>query len=101
MSRLRKALDRVLTSSTFRRPARTFVWAFLGIAVPGALGWLNDLTAWASSEGQAPFPPARSLAFLGVAAVSAGSVALVNALGVWLENRTGRAFLRQPPAGRR
>lgn len=87
---------RVTRSSTFRLPARTFLWAFLGIAIPGALGWLNDLTAWASSEGQTPFPDARSLAFLGVAAISAGSVALVNALAVWVENRTGVGILRRP-----
>lgn len=88
--------ERVLRSSTFRLPARTFLWAFLGIAIPGALGWLNDLTEWARSEGQAPFPDARSLAFLGVAGISAGSIALVNAVAVWLENRAGRGILRHP-----
>ena len=31
------------------------------------LGWLNGLTEWANSNGQAPFPDARSLAFVGVA----------------------------------
>lgn len=88
---------RVVESDVFRLPARTFLWAFLGIALPGVLGWLNDLTSWAQSEGQAPFPDARSLAFVGVAAITAGSVALVNALAVWVENRTGRGLLRRPP----
>jgi hypothetical protein len=29
-----------------------------------------------------------------VAAISAGSIAVINALGIWLENATGRAVLR-------
>lgn len=77
-----------------RRVIRTFLYAFLGIAIPGALGWLNSLTAWANSQGQTPFPDAGSLAFLGIAAISAGSVAVVNAVGIWLENLSGKAVLR-------
>lgn len=77
-----------------RRVLRTFLYAFLGLAVPGVFGWLNDLTAWATSNGQAAFPDARNLGFLAVAAISAGSVALINGLGIWLENSMGRAILR-------
>jgi hypothetical protein len=76
------------------RVLRTFVYAFLGLAIPGLLGWLHDLTEWANSQGQSPFPDAHSLAFIGVAAISAGSIAVINALGIWLENATGRAVLR-------
>lgn len=89
-------LRRLVASDTFRLPARTFLWAFLGVALPGALGWLHGLTEWANSQGQAPFPDARSLAFLGVSAITAGSVALVNLIVVLIENRAGRGLLRTP-----
>lgn len=79
------------TRKDAQRVARTFAYAFLGVLVPGALGWLHGLTEWAQSEGQAAFPDAMSLAYLGVSAIVAGSVALVNGLGIWLENVTGKA----------
>ena len=91
------ALRRLVASSVFRRTVRTFLYAFAGIALPGLLGWLNDLTEWARAEGQAPFPDARSLAFLGVAAITAGFIAVINGLGILVENATGKAILRTPP----
>lgn len=76
-------------SDAVKRVARTFVYAFLGILVPGLLGWLGDLTDWARANGQAPLPDAHSLAYLGVAAIGAGFVAVLNALGIVVENATG------------
>lgn len=88
-------IRRLWESDGFRRVLRTFLFAFGGIALPGLLGWLNALTEWANAQGQAPFPDARSLAFLGVAAVAAGFIAVLNALWVLVEDYTGRGVLRE------
>lgn len=80
-----------------RRVIRTFLFAFLGIALPGAFGWLNALTEWARAEGQTPFPDARSLAFIGVSAIVAGSIALLNLVWVWVEDASGKGLLRAVP----
>ena len=89
---------RLWASDGFRRVVRTYLFAFLGTALPGLLGWLNDLTKWAADQGQTPLPDARSLAYLGVAAISAGFIALINGLWVAGEDATGKGFLRQVPA---
>lgn len=89
-----------MTRDSARRVIRTFLVAFLGVALPGAFGWLNALTEWARNNGQTPFPDARSLAFLGVAAIVAGVIALLNLLLVWVEDATGKGILRDPSAGR-
>lgn len=86
-----------MSRDSLRRVVRTFLIAFLGIAIPGALSWLHDLTEWANGQGQTPFPDARSLAFLAVAAICAGFIALLNLLVVWVEDSTGRGFLRAVP----
>lgn len=83
-----------LASDSAKRVYRTFVIAFVGVSVPGLFGWLNGLTEWARSEGQAPFPDAHSLAFLGVSAIVAGCVAVVNLLVVGLEDATGKRVMR-------
>lgn len=88
------AWEKLRTAPWFRRSVRTFGIAFLGLAIPGALGWLNDLTAWSSSHGQTPFPDAHSLAYLGTSAITAGVIAVLNALVVKGEDVTGHAFLR-------
>lgn len=87
-----------MTRDSGRRVLRTFVIAFLGVLLPGAFSWLNALTEWARNEGQTPFPDARSLAFVGVAAIVAGFIALLNLLVVWVEDVTGRGILRNVPA---
>ena len=79
------------------RALRTFVIAFLAVLIPGLFGWLNDLTAWAKSDGQAPFPDSHSVAYLGISAILAGVIALVNLAWVWVENVTGKGLLRTPP----
>lgn len=84
----------------FRRSVRTFLQSFLALLVPGALGWLNDLTQWSQSHGQRPFPHAHSLAYLGVTAITSAVIAVVTALWTKTEDLTGHALLRQvdPPS---
>lgn len=86
-----------MTRDGLKRVTRTFLIAFLGLFLPGLFGWLNALTEWARAEGQQPFPDARSLAFLGVAAIVAGVIALLNFVVIWLEDATGHGLLRTPP----
>lgn len=88
------ALAWLSTHPGVRRVLRTFVYAFLGLLIPGLLGFLGEVTEWANAAGATPFPDAWSLAYVGVSAIAAGTVAVVNALGIWLENATGRTFLR-------
>lgn len=87
-----------MTRDSIRRAIRTFFQTSLALLVPGLLGWLNGLTEWARAEGQAPFPDARSLAYLGIVAIIAGAVAVVNLLWNVVEDAAGRGFLRTPPA---
>lgn len=86
-----------MTRDSLRRAIRTFVIATLALFVPGLLGWLNDLTEWARGEGSTPFPDAHGLAYLGVAAITGGVIALVNLLWNWIEDASGKGFLRAVP----
>lgn len=85
-----------MSGDAVRRAVRTFVIAFFGLFIPGALGFLNDVTAWATSGGQRPFPDMHSVAFLGVAALAAGLIAIFNLLWNWIEDMTGKGLLRTP-----
>lgn len=87
-----------MTSDAVRRAIRTFVITTLALFVPGLLGWLNELTQWASSEGQRPFPDGQGLAYLGVSAIVAGVVAVINLAWNVVEDATGKGLLRD--AGR-
>lgn len=84
-----------ITSSSVKRAVRTFVVAALALFVPGLLGWLNALTEWARNEGSTPFPDAYGLAYLGVSAITAGVIALVQLLWNYVEDVTGHGFLRE------
>lgn len=88
-------LTAYLTGPDFRdaliRSARTFGYAFAAVLVPGLFGWLHAVTEWAQAQGQVPFPDATSLAYVGVSAVVAGAIAVVNLLGIVVEDATGRA----------
>lgn len=86
-----------MTRDSVRRALRTFVITTLALFIPGLLGWLNDLTAWASSEGQRPFPDGHGLVYLGVSAITAGVVALVNLAWNVVEDATGKGLLRTVP----
>lgn len=94
---MRAAWARLRTAPWFRRSVRTFLQTYLALVVPGALGWLNDLTEWSNSHGQRPFPDAHSLAYLGVTAITAGVVAVVTGLWTKTEDVTGHALLRTLP----
>lgn len=92
----------MISRDSLKRAGRTFLQTALALLVPGLLGWLNGLTEWARAEGQAPFPDARSLAYLGIVAIVAGAVAVVTLLWNSIEDATGHAVLRSvPPAQHR
>lgn len=71
-------LKALLKHPLAKRAMRVYLVAFGAIFVPGVIGWLNLVTQWSRSQGQAPFPNAHSLAFIGVTAIVAGCVALCN-----------------------
>lgn len=89
-------MGKLITRDAVNRAVRTFVIAFLGIAVPGLLGFLNDVTAWAAANGQSSFPDAENLTFLLVSAASAAMIALLNLVWVAVEDYSGHAMLRTP-----
>lgn len=86
-----------MMSDSLKRVARTFVIAFVGVALPGALSWLHNLTTWANDGGQTAFPDAKSLAFLGISAIIAGFIAALNLIVVLIEDATGVGIGRQVP----
>lgn len=89
-----------MQQDSVRRAIRTFIITTLALFVPGLLGWLNELTEWARAHGEVPFPDARGLAFLGVAAVVAGVVAVVNLVWNAVEDAAGKGMLRSVPQKR-
>lgn len=89
-----------MSRDSIRRAVRTFIITTLALFIPGLLGWLNALTEWARSEGQKPFPDGHGLAYLGVSAITAGVVAIVNLLWNAVEDGTGKALLRTVPPRR-
>lgn len=86
-----------MTRDAVRRAVRTFVITTLALFIPGLLGWLNDLTTWAHGQGSTPFPDAHGLAYLGVSAIVAGVVALINLVWNTVEDASGKGFLRDVP----
>lgn len=85
------------TRDAVRRALRTFIITTLALFIPGLLGWLNDLTAWAKGQGSTPFPDAHGLLFLLVSAITAGVVALINLVWNLVENGIGKGMLRTVP----
>lgn len=77
-----------------RRVIRTFLYSFLTLAIPGGLGWLGKVSEWANTQGTAPFPDTATLGFVAVSALVAGLIAIVNAAAIWIEDATGKGFLR-------
>lgn len=80
-----------LKSKQAKRAYFTFLIAFAVLVIPGALGWLHDVTAWAESQGQDPFPEATSLWFVVVQGIVAGTIALVNLLWNFVESKVGKS----------
>ena len=88
-----------MTRDSLRRAIRTFLIATLALFLPGLLGWLNALTEWARGEGSTPFPDAHGLAYLGVSAITAGVIGVVNLIWTVVEDAMGKGLLRDvPPA---
>lgn len=86
-----------MTRDSLRRAVRTFIITTLALFIPGLLGWLNDVTAWAAGNGERPFPDGHGLLFLLVSACVAGIVAAVNLAWNAIEDAAGRGVLRTPP----
>lgn len=86
-----------LQSEDVRRAVRTFLMAFLTLFIPGLLGWLYEITKWAAEEGSTPFPDAKGIAYLGVAAIVAACISVVNLVWNAIESATGKGFLRSVP----
>ena len=87
-----------MTRDSIRRATRTFVITTIALFIPGLLGFLNAITEWARSEGSTPFPDAHGLAYLGVSALVAGVVAIINLAWNAVEDATGKGLLRTPPS---
>lgn len=82
---------------------RVWVFTTIGLWIPGLLGWINDVSSWASQKGAPPFPDPSNLAFLFVAALTAAFPAAVAGVVRWAENASGKTVLPrasgpQPPA---
>jgi TRAP-type C4-dicarboxylate transport system permease small subunit len=86
-----------MTRDAVRRALRTFVIATLALFIPGLLGWLNAMTRWANDEGSTPFPDATGLAYLGVSAIVAGVIAVINLVWNLVEDAAGKGLLREVP----
>lgn len=86
-------------SDTLKRVLRTFVISFVALFVPSVLGFLGELTKWASARGQSPFPDLSVLGYAGVIAISAGLIAVLNLVVNLFEDAAGKSlpgFLSRP-----
>lgn len=87
-----------MSRDSLRRAIRTFIITTLALFIPGLLGWLNDITAWARGNGETPFPDGHGLLFLLVSACIAGLISLVNLVWNMIEDAAGKGVLRSPNA---
>lgn len=77
--------------------AYTALWTFLGMFGAAAIGWLNDVQKWATSDGAVTvFPDPSVLVKAGIAATAAGFAFVVAAI-VRLAQANG-LLPGQPPA---
>jgi hypothetical protein len=83
-----------LTPQDVKYAIRSFVFSFLGLFVPGVLGWLTTWTQWAPGQ---PYPDFAPVAAAAVAAVAGASVALVTLIWRGVEGKFGKAALRPNP----
>lgn len=76
------------------------VWVFttIGLWIPGLLGWVNEVSSWASQNGAPPFPDPSNLGFLFVAALTAAFPAAVAGLVRYVENLSGKSLLPRSAA---
>lgn len=73
---------------------RVWLFSFIGLFVPGALGWLNEWTKW--SPGR-PYPDFAPLAAAAVAAVAGACITVVTLIVRAIEGKTGKGLLRPDP----
>ena len=53
---MRKVLAVIgITVADVKYAVRNFIFSFLGVFIPGALGWLNDVSAWLNDSTR-PIP---------------------------------------------
>lgn len=71
---------------------RVWVFTTIGLWLPGLLGWVHDVSSWASQKGAPAFPDPSNLAFLFVAALTAGFPAAVAGVWRYAENLWGQSF---------
>ena len=75
---------------------RVWVVGTVMLFLPGLFGWINGVTDWAKAEGSTPFPDARGLLFLFVAAITSAFVAAGAGLLRLFENLSGKTLLPRP-----
>ena len=71
---------------------RVWVFTTLGLWIPGLLGWVNEVSSWASQKGAPAFPDPSNLAFLFVAALTAAFPAAVAGIVRYVENLAGHSL---------
>lgn len=75
---------------------RVWVITTLGLWIPGLLGWIHEVSEWASQNGAPPFPDPTNLWFLFVAALTAAFPAAIAAIVRLLENGFDVKLLPRP-----
>lgn len=68
---------------------RTAFFVFLTGLITGLVGWLNDVVGWMQRSENVPFPDPGVLKVALFSAVAAAGVALLNALGIAVQNKLG------------
>ena len=74
------------------------VWVIVTISlwIPGLLGWIHEVSEWASQKGAPAFPDPSNLGYLFVAALTAAFPAALAAIIRLIENASGRSILPRP-----
>lgn len=67
--------------------AVTAAFTFIGAFALGALGWVAEVAAWASSEGASDFPGYSALGYAVAAALVAAVTGLLNFLVRWAQGK--------------
>lgn len=75
---------------------RVWVITTVGLFVPGLLGWIHEVTEWASQKGAPAFPDPSNLGYLFVAALTAAFPAALAGILRLIENASGRNLLPRP-----
>jgi hypothetical protein len=75
---------------------RVWVITTLALWIPGLLGWIHEVSEWASQKGAPAFPDPTALGFLFVAALTAAFPAALAAIVRLIENYSGHNLLPRP-----